>query len=176
MVKQRRSGFNPIFIFMLLLLAFITFASSFGKVDERYTKQQLITDLEAKKVVEITVNQNKEVPTGYLMIELTGGHLKKLYVTDIKAAETLVREYGFDPLVTDVPRESWWLSTFLPMLFMLVAGVILFSILSGRAGGGNNGKMMNFGKSNAQMLVGDKTITFEKVAGLNEEKEEQEWL
>ena len=174
MVKQRRSGFNPIFIFMLLLLAFITFASSFGKVDERYTKQQLITDLEAKKVVEITVNQNKEVPTGYLMIELTGGHLKKLYVTDIKAAETLVREYGFDPLVTDVPRESWWLSTFLPMLFMLVAGVILFSILSGRAGGGNNGKMMNFGKSRAKMSMGDKTITFADVAGLKEEKEDLE--
>ena len=174
MVKQRRSGFNPIFIFMLLLLAFITFASSFGKVDERYTKQQLITDLEAKKVVEITVNQNKEVPTGYLMIELTGGHLKKLYVTDIKAAETLVREYGFDPLVTDVPRESWWLSTFLPMLFMLVAGVILFSILSGRAGGGNNGKMMNFGKSRAKMSMGDKAITFADVAGLKEEKEDLE--
>ncbi|MBQ4258940.1 MAG: ATP-dependent zinc metalloprotease FtsH [Lachnospiraceae bacterium] len=159
---------------MLLLLAFITFASSFGKVDERYTKQQLITDLEAKKVVEITVNQNKEVPTGYLMIELTGGHLKKLYVTDIKAAETLVREYGFDPLVTDVPRESWWLSTFLPMLFMLVAGVILFSILSGRAGGGNNGKMMNFGKSRAKMSMGDKAITFADVAGLKEEKEDLE--
>ncbi len=173
-MKQRRSGFSPIFIFMLLLLAFVTFATSFGRVDERYTRQQLIADLEAKRIVEITVNPNKEVPTGYLMVELTGGYLKKLFVTDIKEAEALVRDHGFDPLVTDVPRESWWLSTFVPMIFMLIAGVILFSIFSARSGGGNNGKMMNFGKSRAKMSTGDKTITFAEVAGLKEEKEDLE--
>ena len=38
--------------------------------------------------------------------------------------------------------------------------------------GGSNGKMMNFGKSRAKMVVGEKKVTFAQVAGLKEEKEE----
>ena len=45
---------------------------------------------------------------------------------------------------------------------MLVVGFFLFMILNAQHAGSSGGsKMMNFGKSNAQMLVGDKTITFE---------------
>ena len=40
-------------------------------------------------------------------------------------------------------------------------------------GGGTNAKMMNFGKSRARMsMPDDKKVTFQNVAGLEEEKEE----
>ena len=41
------------------------------------------------------------------------------------------------------------------------------------SGGGGNAKMMNFGKSRARMMLpDDKKVTFQNVAGLQEEKED----
>ena len=45
--------------------------------------------------------------------------------------------------------------------------------MNGRAGGGANAKMMNFGKSRARMTR-DNKMNFGRVAGLQEEKEELE--
>ena len=109
-----------------------------------------------------------------MRVELKGGADMKLYVTDIGEAEALVRSYGFDPPVRDVPREGWVLTTLVPMLIVLAVGVFLFMMVNAQNAGGNNGKMMNFGKSRARLSMGDKNITFEQVAGLREEKEELE--
>ncbi len=173
-MKQRRSGLGSYFIFVLLLIGMVIFSSTYGRVEEVYTRQQLIADLDAQKVKTVVVHPNSEVPTGYLTVKMTGGTVKKLHVTDITEAEELVRSYGFDPEVRDVPRESWWLSTFVPMLLVLVVGVFFFMMMSARNNGGGNNKMMNFGKSRAKMSVGNKTITFADVAGLKEEKEDLE--
>ena len=50
----------------------------------------------------------------------------KLYATDITELETLVREYGFDPVVNDIERENWFLTYMLPMLVVLAVGVFVF--------------------------------------------------
>ncbi|HBA49766.1 MAG TPA: cell division protein FtsH [Lachnospiraceae bacterium] len=142
--------------------------------DDDYTLEQFIGDMEAGRVEEVTINPNSEVPTGYVRVELTGGADMKLYVTDIGEAEALVRSYGFDPPVRDVPREGWVLTTLVPMLIVLAVGVFLFMMVNAQNAGGNNGKMMNFGKSRARLSMGDKNVTFEQVAGLKEEKEELE--
>ncbi len=173
-MKQRRSGLGSYFIFVLLLIGMVIFSSTYGRVEEVYTRQQLVADLEEQKIKTVVVHPNSEVPTGYLTVKTISGTVKKLHVTDITEAEALVRSYGFDPEVRDVPRESWWLSTFVPMLLMLVVGVFLFMMLTARNNGGGNNKMMNFGKSRAKMSVGNKTITFADVAGLKEEKEDLE--
>ena len=142
--------------------------------DDDYTLEQFVGDMEAGRVEEVTINPNSEVPTGYVRVELKGGADMKLYVTDIGEAEALVRSYGFDPPVRDVPREGWVLTTLVPMLIVLAVGVFLFMMVNAQNAGGNNGKMMNFGKSRARLSMGDKNITFEQVAGLREEKEELE--
>lgn len=98
----------------------------------------------------------------------------KLYATDITELETLVREYGFDPVVNDIERENWFLTYMLPMLVVLAVGVFLFMMMNAQQAGGGNGKMMNFGKSRAKMSMGNKSVTFAQVAGLKEEKEELE--
>lgn len=66
------------------------------------------------------------------------------------------------------------MTTLVPMLIVLAVGVFLFMMVNAQNAGGNNGKMMNFGKSRARLSMGDKNITFEQVAGLREEKEELE--
>ena len=127
-----------------------------------------------KQQTEIVIQPNGEAPTGYLEIQMKNGLNHKLYATDITELETLVREYGFDPVVNDIERENWFLTYMLPMLAVLAVGVFLFMMMNAQQAGGGNGKMMNFGKSRAKMSMGDKSVTFAQVAGLKEEKEELE--
>ncbi len=142
--------------------------------EEEYTRAEFIADLDAGNVSEIVIQPNGEAPTGYLEIQMKNGLDHKLYATDITELETLVREYGFDPVVNDIERENWFLTYMLPMLAVLAVGVFLFMMMNAQQAGGGNGKMMNFGKSRAKMSIGDKSVTFAQVAGLKEEKEELE--
>lgn len=142
--------------------------------EEDYTRAEFIADLDAGNVSEIVIQPNGEAPTGYLEIQMKNGLNHKLYATDITELETLVREYGFDPVVNDIERENWFLTYMLPMLVVLAVGVFLFMMMNAQQAGGGNGKMMNFGKSRAKMSIGDKSVTFAQVAGLKEEKEELE--
>ena len=173
-MRQNSRGFNSYFIFIILLLMGVALLTSMNGSDEAYTREQFIADMEADRVSEVVVRPNSEVPTGYLAVELRSGAERKLYVTDIGEAEALVRDHGFDPVVKDVPREGWVLTTLVPMLIVLAVGIFLFMMINAQNAAGGNGKMMNFGKSRARLSMGDKNITFEQVAGLKEEKEELE--
>ncbi|MCM1063338.1 MAG: ATP-dependent zinc metalloprotease FtsH [Eubacterium sp.] len=148
--------------------------SSLKSSEQDYSRAEFIADMDNKKVTSVEVNPNSETPTGYLRVVLNDGTLKRLYVTDIVEAEQLAREYGFDPLVKDVPRESWVLTTLVPLIVVLGVGVFLFMMINAQNAGSSNSKMMNFGKSRARVSLGDKNITFAQVAGLKEEKEELE--
>ena len=173
-MRQNSRGFNSYFLFILLLLMGVAVLTTLNGADDEYTREQFVSDMEAGRVLEVTINPNSEVPTGYVRVELVGGADMKLYVTDIGEAEELVRSYGFDPPVRDVPREGWVLTTLVPMLIVLAVGVFLFMMVNAQNAGGGNTKMMNFGKSRARLSIGDKNITFRQVAGLKEEKEELE--
>ena len=173
MRQERR--FNSYFLFMVILLGafFIAIAMGMKSQEEDYTKTEFIADMEAGKVSYVEITPNSETPTGSLKIELKGDVEKKLYVTDIVEMEQLVREQGFDPVVNDVPRQGWLLTTLVPMLIVLAVGIFLFMMINAQnAAGGGNAKMMNFGKSRAKMSLGDKSINFSQVAGLKEEKED----
>ena len=173
MRQERR--FNSYFLFMVILLGafFIAIAMGMKSQEEDYTKTEFIADMEAGKVSYVEITPNSETPTGSLKIELKGDVEKKLYVTDVVEMEQLVREKGFDPVVNDVPRQGWLLTTLVPMLIVLAVGIFLFMMINAQnAAGGGNAKMMNFGKSRAKMSLGDKSINFSQVAGLKEEKED----
>ena len=171
---MRSRGFNSYFLFIVLLLMGVAVLTTLNGADDEYTREQFVSDMEAGSVREVTINPNSEVPTGYIRVELTNGADRKLYVTDIVEAEELVRSYGFDPPVRDVPREGWVLTTLVPMLIVLAVGVFLFMMVNAQNAGSNNGRMMDVGKGRARLSMGDKNITVEQVAGLKEEKEELE--
>ncbi len=172
-MKQNGKSINSYFMFIILLVLVIIGLNLLSSREEEYTRAEFIADLDAGNVAEITVQPNGEAPTGYLEIQMKNGVNHKLYATDISELETLVREYGFDPMVNDIKRESWFLTYMLPLLIVLAAGIFLFMMMNAQQAGGN-GKMMNFGKSRAKMTLGDKSVTFAQVAGLKEEKEELE--
>ncbi|HHY78952.1 MAG TPA: cell division protein FtsH, partial [Thermoanaerobacter sp.] len=66
----------------------------------------------------------------------------------------------------------WWVQM-LPSLFLIIVLVIFWYIFMQQAQGGGGSKVMSFGKSRARMVTDkDKRVTFNDVAGADEEKEE----
>ncbi|AOZ92800.1 ATP-dependent zinc metalloprotease FtsH [Paenibacillus crassostreae] len=78
---------------------------------------------------------------------------------------------GFSLEVEPMKGQSVWLtllSSFIPLILMFV---LFFFIFNQSQGGG--GKVMNFGKSKARLYTEEKKkVTFEDVAGADEEKQE----
>ena len=139
-----------------------------------FTMEQMEQALEHDQVVEAVIHQNSEVPTGYVSLNMLDKGQKRVYVTDVKEPEKLLKEAGVPVTVADVPKQNTILTTLLPVL--LTGGLIIFVIMMMNrqmSGGGGNAKMMNFGKSRARMSSPeDCKITFHNVAGLAEEKED----
>ncbi len=156
-MKQNGKTINSYFIFIILLLLVIFGLNLLNNRTDEYTKAEFIAIWMPAMYRKSWCNG--EAPTGYLEIQMKNGVSHKLYATDITELETLVREYGFDPMVNDIERENWFLTYMLPMLVVLV-GIFLFMMMNAQQAGGGNGKMMNFGKSRAKMTLGDKSVTF----------------
>ena len=168
-------GINLIFILLLGALLLMVWSSSMNQMQDNYTRGALEEDLKAGNVTSAVITQNRETPTGSAVL-LKGGQNRTLYVTNVEEAIRLFEDYSIDPVVRDVPRESWFMNSLLPMLVVAVIIMVFFFMMmnaqnAGAGAGGN--KMMNFGKSRARMSVGaDNKITLKDVAGLKEEKEE----
>ena len=141
-----------------------------------YTYAEFEKALDKDEVVAVTIQQNREIPTGVLRITLKNEQSVKLNVSDVNDAQQLMEKYDFDSYVMrNVPSEDW-LTSLLPLLVVFAAMFILFMMMNNQnAGAGGNSKMMNFGKSRAKMSTDEnKKVTFDNVAGLREEKEELE--
>lgn len=171
-----------IFVVILGVLAY-TGTGALSKnepAQEAYVYSDLLKELEADNVASVEVARSTEV-SDYGVVEATlkdGSIIKvespSMSTLQAKLDEKAV-ENGFTLEVGELQRESL-LSSILPSMIMLVIMVVIFSLLFGRMQGGG-GKMANFGKSKAKMTMdGDNKVTFDNVAGCDEEKAELEEL
>ncbi len=136
-------------------------------------------DLQDGKISQCTIVQNKEVPTGYVQAKYkSDATVKKLYVSDVNEAIKLIEAADVKYSMSDVQRDSVFLTTVLPLIVVVIMAFVVITMLSSNAGGGGGGgnsRMMNFGKSRAKMMSPDAgKYTFDNVAGLCEEKDELE--
>ena len=126
------------------------------------------------QAAEVAIHQNPQTPTGEVVITLTDGQVKRLYVTDVKDTQKLLEDHQMEYVVMDVPQENYLVTIILPFMLSIVVVVIIIMVMNRSAGGGGaNARMMNFGKSRARMSR-DSKVNFSNVAGLVEEKEELE--
>lgn len=174
-MNKNSRNFYLYFVIIIGLLLFTVWIGTLRVQGSGYTKGEFEAQLKSGEVAMVNICPNKETPTGSLEITLKSGEEKLLYVTDTAEAESLVRKYGLDPTVENVPEESWFLNSVFPVLLVTIVCVFFFVMMNSQnAGGGSGGKMMNFGKSRAKLSIGDNKITLNEVAGLKEEKEELE--
>ena len=161
-------------IMLALLFAIQLFGARISATVQNYTQDAFARDISAGNVEGVVIIPNKETPTGVARVELKGGETKVLYATDIRDVEKMVRDSGLDPAVQDVPRDSWFVTSLLPMLLVTAVCMIFFYMMNMQqmGGGGANAKMMNFGKSRAVRAQEKDRVTLGDVAGLQEEKED----
>ncbi len=75
--------------------------------------------------------------------------------------------------VVTPPQAPWWISILPTIGFIIILILIWFFFIQQSQGGGGGNRVMSFGKSRAKLSVDDKKkVTFENVAGADEEKEE----
>ena len=175
--RPRFGGFG-VYAMLILLVIILWYTFTNNSTTSDFTQNNLWKAIREEKVVSIRVEQNREVPTGYLNIKLKDGSTERMYTSDVNEIQKELKEKDFTQFVVDdVPSESW-IMTLLPYLLIFGAIFILFMIMSNNAAANNSGgKMMNFGKSRAKLSTEeDNHMTLENVAGLKEEKEDLEEL
>ena len=172
--KKRSFGGLSTLMIILCVLSIYYYVGMLSDLNSTYTYQEFISAVNSGQVESAVIEQNKEVPTGTLELELSDESTVYVNVTDVNEAQELLVEAGVkDIKILDVPEESWFLSTLLPTLLMIGALIFIFMLMN--RPNGANAQAMNFGKNRARMTnPSDKKITFAQVAGLQEEKEELE--
>ncbi len=160
-----------VFLFVILWLT-----NQFDQKEEEINWKEFQELVTSDKLGNVVVNQNKNVPTGRVEMELKDkvGEIKYLYVSDVNEVQDYLQEKNISYEMPDVHEDSWFVTVVVPVVLTLLGVMLIFTVMN-RQSGGANAKAMNFGKSRARMSMGgDKNITFSQVAGLKEEKEELE--
>ena len=170
--QPSRTGLYLVLIVMLVAGYF--YLNNQVATQSDYTMEALEQSAKDGKISSAKIYQNKEVPTGSVLAEIQGEGQKRVYVTDVKDAQEMLEEYDIEAQVQNVPQNNAFLTSLLPTLLMGALIIFLFMMMNRQmSGGGSNAKMMNFGKSRARMMLpDDKKVTFQNVAGLQEEKED----
>ncbi len=165
-----------IYMIVLLVMIGIFYAISIGlNTNKDYGYPEFLQDVKDEKVDTVVIDQNKEIPTGKIEVTLKSGEKNIVYVSDVNEIQVILNDNGIDYDIGDVSRDSFLLTTILPIVLCFVFIIIFFNMMSAGQGGGNSNKMMNFGKSRAKMMTDTaKKVTFNNVAGLHEEREELE--
>ena len=173
-MKRSTRGLSIYFILILGLLLLASWIGTLKNVGNGYTRGQFESALKNNEVAIVTIQPNKETPTGTLVITLSSGEKKTLYVNDVNEVEKELRtEYQLDPKVEAVPEDNWFLTSVLPILIMVALFAFFFVMMNAQNAGGDPG-MAQFGRSRAKMSHGDNKTRLDDVAGLQEEKEELE--
>lgn len=177
--RNRGVGGFTLLTFLILLFAMFWLTNTLGERADMLSRKEFEELIASDQVQNVTVIQNKNVPTGRVEIELKAeegerGEVKNYYVSDVNQIQEDLAEWDVDYELPNAPQDNWFTTTILPVLLMMAGVFFLFSMMN-RQGGGANAKAMSFGKSRAKLSTEkDKKITFAQVAGLKEEKEELE--
>lgn len=182
--KYWQSAGLYVLIFVIILAALAFSGKGLMEPAEEmkvYNYSDLIGELDQDNVKSIEITKSKEVSNyGTATAVLDDGTKMTVNVPSVDVLMEEVSQMpaeGSDIQIVTPNAPSNMLSAILPSLIMMIVMVVLFVVLMGRMQGGG-GKMASFGKSKAKMSgVDDKNkVTFDNVAGCDEEKAELEEL
>ena len=180
---------KPIGIYVLIFVVILAALAYTGPqilpqrndaAQEEYVYSDLLKELDENNVASVEVSRRTEVGDyGTAEATLKDGSVICVDVPSISVLQQVLDEKALTNDVKidvgDLQRESM-LSQVVPSLIMMIVMIIIFILLFNRMQGGG-GKMNNFGKSKAKMSVdGESNVTFDNVAGCDEEKGELEEL
>ena len=159
---------------LLLFFAVATFMLDGSSVSNRMVYSDFQQKWINNQVESINVNADK------MTIEVTTQDEKKYTVyAPSSMIEFLNEQYPKDDIKIEYvapSNSSIWVSLRPTIMIIILFVVFIFFFTQQSQGGGSSGRgVMNFGKSKAKMVIPDsKRVTFDDVAGADEEKAELE--
>ena len=159
---------------LLLFFAVATFMLDGSSVSNRMVYSDFQQKWINNQVESINVNADK------MTIEVTTQDEKKYTVyAPSSMIEFLNEQYPKDDIKIEYvapSNSSIWVSLLPTIMIIILFVVFIFFFTQQSQGGGSSGRgVMNFGKSKAKMVTPDnKRVTFDDVAGADEEKAELE--
>ena len=161
------------------VILIVLISSIIENTDNKLAYSELISKIEAGEVKEITLSSDGIKAEVKLKNE---NFSKEVNIPSVdNLMESLNESMRAGTIKVSEKSESIWmiiLSLLTPFGLLIIFFVFWFILMGGAPSGGNGsgGKTMSFGKSRARMInPADKNrVTFDDVAGVDEEKEELE--
>ena len=172
-----------LWLIMLVIIVFVAFVMNRNgntPQGETYTYANLLQDLAGGGISQITIlPDNEAAVSGTAEVVLRGTgithtvHIPNLGVFQVMVDEAVETNAALN-VVTLPPNRPGFFMQMLPSVIIFGLFIIVFIfIMNHMQSNAGGGKAMNFGKTRARLSVlGTQRVTFDQVAGLEEEKEE----
>ncbi|MCR5431490.1 MAG: ATP-dependent zinc metalloprotease FtsH [Lachnospiraceae bacterium] len=173
MITKNNKGIIIYFFILFGLILALVFSNLLSKNKPTESGRTYFeSELAAGNITSVSISPNVQVPTGEITFHSKDGNSYFFYSSDVKDVENLARENNVPYYMANVDDDYSLFATIIPYIVILLLFVFLFIMLT-RTGGNTGSKVMDFGKSRAQMVkdISD-NYNFNSVAGLIEEKEE----
>ena len=171
-----KNGIKSLAVWLIFLIIFIVLISSImDNSGNKLAYSELLADMEKGTVKSIEIQSGGEKA----LVEVEGEALpKEVNIPDINSFMTYAQEIlkTNSYTLTEKPESVFMKGLYLLIPFGIIVIVLLFGLLLFNPGNQGGNKTMSFGKSKARVTNGaEKTkVTFDNVAGVDEEKEELE--
>jgi len=161
-------------LFVIILIVLSLYQGGEPQIDKGYS--DLLIELENKNVSSIFLEGNNTAVVELRQSPDPRSNKFTVYIPDITGFMQEVSEPIKNGEITfrtqPPPSAPWWVAI-LPTIGLIVIFVLFWVFFLQQSQGGGGSRVMSFGKSRAKMSTDDKKkVTFEDVAGADEEKEE----
>ena len=181
MKKKNANSMMPFIFLLFFVIACMVYVNLNSQKINELTASEFITNLDEAKIDELKIitkvrSDNYEVTGKLKDYDKNESFILYLPVSEefIKKIVTAQSEQKFKLDVEKDPETASWLMLVIEYVPIILLGGAMIWLFTRQLG--SNGKSMDFGRSKAVLVDGEKTATFKDVAGLTEEKEEVQEL
>ena len=112
-MNRQRSGFGLYAAFMVIIVLAMFYITGKISAGSSPSQQKFETAVKDGKVTSAQIVQNKEVPTGSVVVQEQGGDSYTVNVTDVNTAISLLEDADVTYTVQNVQRDSIFMTSVL---------------------------------------------------------------
>ncbi|MDK2798783.1 MAG: cell division protease FtsH [Clostridiales bacterium] len=168
-MKKYFKGISFYILLFVVILMIFTLYNLPNKTEEK-VYSDLVRLIQAGEVKELEIIDHKAIA------QLRDGSKLEVTIPSKEIINSVLNKYDPENKINvnyqEPPTPPWWI-TILPTLGLVVIFILFWVFFLQQSQGGGGSRVMSFGKSRAKMATEDKKkVTFDDVAGADEEKEE----
>ena len=181
MKKKTQNSMMPFVFLLFFIITCMVYLNLNNKKINEFTASEFMNNVDKGKVTELNIitkvrSSNYEVTGKLKDYDKNESFILYLPISEefMKKIVSAQDEQNFKLNVEKDPETASWLIMLMEYVPIILLGGAMIWLFTRQLG--SNGKSIDFGRSKAVLVDGEKTATFKDVAGLTEEKEEVQEL